>query len=87
MRVGAIEIAQRLIALAALAEDSGSVPSVHIVARNHSQLPVSGELGSSLLTSTGTRHKNGTHTHLHTCRQIFIHTKQINKSKKDKKPQ
>jgi hypothetical protein len=49
------EVAQQLRALAALAEDPGSVPGTHVEAHSHLKLR-SQRIPCSLLTSMGTRH-------------------------------
>lgn len=54
---------QGLRVLVALAEDAGLTPGIHMAAHNSRQLQVQGSEVLALLTSVGTRHIHGVHTH------------------------
>jgi hypothetical protein len=64
--IGAGEMARGLRALIALAEDTGLIPSTHMMAHNHPELWFQ-RIQSSLLTSVDPRHKHAA--------QIYMETK------------
>lgn len=61
--VRATEMDCQLRALAALAEDMGSVPNMHMAAHSHPKLLLQ-ETGSPLLASVGIGHSCGMYSHI-----------------------